>query len=65
MRGAEREKTVNIGIRKNSGTSGKGYRFSADIPAHWARVMGFDPDNRRMKLEFEDNKIIISKATEE
>ena len=52
-------------ISKPGGTAGKGsksYRMS--IPSIWAKEMGVTDTDRKVKIKFEDNRIIIEKMEE-
>lgn len=53
----------NIMINKAGGGSGPNtYNYRVSLPAPWLREMGVDLDNKEVEIEFDGEKIIISKT---
>lgn len=55
----------NIMINKVGGTAGRdSVNYRVSLPAEWVKLLGVTQENRSVELVYENNTIIIKKATE-
>lgn len=60
------ERKAKLLVNKSGGTaSAAGVTFRATLPSKWIREMGLDENTREIQLEFDGERICITKINEE
>ncbi len=53
-------------LRRPGGNASKNAEaYRVNIPTKWAKDMGITPDDRNLKITYEDKKMIVEKAPED
>lgn len=53
-------------LRRPGGNASKNAEaYRVNIPTKWAKDMGITPDDRNLKITYEDKKMIVEKALED
>ena len=53
-------------LRRPGGNASKNAEaYRVNIPTKWAKDMGITPDERNLKITYENKKMIVEKGTEE